>query len=58
MGVGYSCGFAIAPGVSGIILDVWGVDTLIWIAFLFAVVGFVTFLVTTSKKFNQRGNSI
>ncbi len=58
VGVGYICGFAIAPGVSGIILDVWGVDTLIWIAFLFAVVGFVTFLVTTSKKFNQRGNSI
>jgi MFS family permease len=54
VGVGYIFGFAIAPGVSGFISDVWGNDRLIGTTFLLALVGFVIFSASATRKFKQK----
>ncbi|MED5449651.1 MAG: MFS transporter [Chloroflexota bacterium] len=43
VGVGYIIGFAVAPGVSGLISDVWGLDGLISMTFLIAILGLIAF---------------
>jgi len=52
VGVGYILGFAVAPGISGLISDYWGVDALISTTFLIALLGFVVFsyVVLKSRK--------
>ena len=54
VGVGYIFGFGIAPGLSGFISDVWGNDRLIEITFLLALVGFVIFPASATRKFKQK----
>lgn len=54
VGVGYICGFAIAPGVSGFISDAWGIDSLIGTTFLLALVGSVIFSASVGIKITQK----
>ena len=54
VGVGYIFGFAVAPGVSGFISDAWGTDRLIGTTFLLALVGFVIFSLSATRKVNRK----
>ena len=54
VGVGYIFGFAVAPGVSGFISDAWGTDRLIGTTFLLALVGFVIFSLSATRKINRK----
>ena len=54
VGVGYIFGFAVAPGVSGFISDAWGSDRLIGTTFLLALVGFVIFSLSATRKVNRK----
>jgi len=54
VGVGYIFGFAVAPGVSGFISDAWGSDRLIGTTFLLALVGFVIFSLSATRKINRK----
>ena len=54
VGVGYICGFAIAPGVSGFISDAWGIDSLIGTTFLLALVGSVIFSASVGIKITRK----
>ena len=52
VGIGYILGFAIAPGVSGLISDLWGLDALIATSFLTALLGLATFSGVVLKSRN------
>ena len=54
VGVGYIFGFAVAPGVSGFISDAWGSDRLIGTTFILALVGFVIFSLSATRKINRK----
>ena len=58
VGVGYILGFAVAPGVSGLVSDFWGLDVLISTTFLIALLGFVVFsyvVLKSRKVINLKG---
>ena len=52
VGIGYILGFAVAPGVSGLISDFWGLDALIITSFLTALLGLATFSGVVLKNRN------
>ena len=59
VGIGYILGFAVAPGVSGLVSDFWGLDVLISTTFLIALLGFVVFsyvVLKSRKVINLKGS--